>query len=1076
MGLWYSKDTSMSLTAYTDADHTGGQDTRRSTSGSAQFLGDKLVRWSSKKQKSTAISSIEAKYIALSGCCAQILWMRSQLTDYGFQFNKIPLYCDNKSSIALCCNNVQHSRAKHIDVRYHFIKEQVENRIVELYFVWTKYQLADIFTKPLPRERFNFLIEKLGMRSMSLEKLKRLTEEEDEFLSKTLYQRSTKLHWTSLSLLLEIHRVIGKCNMRINPGSKPKEPTYQVVLDALALTKCYPAFLIIAEVLVIYMHQFWDTVNKHKASYRFKINNKRFSMNVEVFKEILNIMSQIKYIIDVIVDHLHQPWRTFASIINKFLYGKVSSLDKIRLSRIQILWGMYYQKNLDFVALIWEDLAYQIDNKDTKKQDKILLGTMRFVSIYEDTQVYGANLPKSMTNQAMLDSVAYKTYYAIASGAEPPKSKKPKMKSNSAIPSEETPSKKKPTKAKKCVPSKKNPASKPKPTKKKAPVKADRGKASGSGDGTDFQSGVLDEQQRKISSTDEGTVEKKIDRASMGTIRLRRDRRVLVVIAGLPSVKDRTRPSTNTGERGGVPRFKGPLAKGIGLHVADSLTGNHPKDDFTPLKTIRRSHSTIRKRISFELKVETFEPKRRVRYQASPPIKCKRIIVILFTMSAKDSIAIQTCELSEEEFNEFLALYSIPSSYHVILPKSNQIILDAPPGYVHISRLNPFEMAFRNFVYAENEEDLSFLPKEPSPDFDSGGSPKCELFVVHPGSVAARMNNRKCKTRGGSSRPPVKRKLAHGSLTARATRANTSASKDDVSFLTISDKDEGKLPSFEFVSILFAASGASCELLGVIEKLRGEYDVIKERERAQEEESEGLRAKCEYAMSDFEKNPTVVALREKISTLSSEAKEHKANLDRMMLESQKWAGYQFNLSSFESQVISLEADKARLEAVKVSLRKEVDDARQDRMEVVLKVVPYDAMELIHSDDLGSLVGKLVTSAIVYGRCKAFEQVAVMKEPFDLTKVKVYHSSYKKEHNHAGNDLATVTFPWLSEFVADPSAPVEKATPSSVLASNTMSPPADTSVMKCYDLLHCVLKASEEAMGKVNMNYLDVHFS
>ncbi|GJS19803.1 retrovirus-related pol polyprotein from transposon TNT 1-94 [Tanacetum coccineum] len=152
MGLWYSKDTDMSLTAYADADHAGCQDTRRSTSGSAQFLGDKLVSWSSKKQKCTAISSTEAEYIALSGCCSQILWMRSQLTDYGFQFNKIPLYCDNKSVIALCCNNVQHSRAKHIDIRYHFIKEQVENGIVELYFVWTEYQLVDIFTKPLPRE------------------------------------------------------------------------------------------------------------------------------------------------------------------------------------------------------------------------------------------------------------------------------------------------------------------------------------------------------------------------------------------------------------------------------------------------------------------------------------------------------------------------------------------------------------------------------------------------------------------------------------------------------------------------------------------------------------------------------------------------------------------------------------------------------------------------------------------------------------------------------------------------------------------------------------------------------------
>ncbi|GKD61653.1 retrovirus-related pol polyprotein from transposon TNT 1-94 [Tanacetum coccineum] len=132
----------MALTAYADADHAGCQDTRRSTLGSAQFLGDKLVSWYSKKQKSTAISTTEAEYIAMSGCCAQILWMRSQLLDYDFAFNKIPLYCDNRSAIALYCNNVQHSRSKHIDIRHHFIREQVEKGVVELYFVTTDYELT----------------------------------------------------------------------------------------------------------------------------------------------------------------------------------------------------------------------------------------------------------------------------------------------------------------------------------------------------------------------------------------------------------------------------------------------------------------------------------------------------------------------------------------------------------------------------------------------------------------------------------------------------------------------------------------------------------------------------------------------------------------------------------------------------------------------------------------------------------------------------------------------------------------------------------------------------------------------
>ncbi|GKC81351.1 retrovirus-related pol polyprotein from transposon TNT 1-94 [Tanacetum coccineum] len=142
-------DSTIALIAFANVDHSGCQDTRRSTSRSMQLLGDRSVSWSSKRQKSTEISSTEAEYIALSGCCAQVLWMRSQLTDYGLGFNKIPMCYDNKSAISLSCNNVQNSRSNHIDIRYKFIKEQVENSVIKLYFVNTKYQLADIFTKAL---------------------------------------------------------------------------------------------------------------------------------------------------------------------------------------------------------------------------------------------------------------------------------------------------------------------------------------------------------------------------------------------------------------------------------------------------------------------------------------------------------------------------------------------------------------------------------------------------------------------------------------------------------------------------------------------------------------------------------------------------------------------------------------------------------------------------------------------------------------------------------------------------------------------------------------------------------------
>nr|GEZ69237.1 retrovirus-related Pol polyprotein from transposon TNT 1-94 [Tanacetum cinerariifolium] len=169
-------DFGFELTGFSDDDYAGCKDTFKSTSGEAQFLGEKLVSWSSKKQDCTTLSTVESEYVSLSACCTQVLWMRTQLTDYGFHFNKIPIYCDSKSAIAISCNPVQHSRSKHIIVRYHFIKEHVEKGTIELYFVKTDYQLADLFTKALPADRFNYLVRRLGMRSSSPQELERLAK------------------------------------------------------------------------------------------------------------------------------------------------------------------------------------------------------------------------------------------------------------------------------------------------------------------------------------------------------------------------------------------------------------------------------------------------------------------------------------------------------------------------------------------------------------------------------------------------------------------------------------------------------------------------------------------------------------------------------------------------------------------------------------------------------------------------------------------------------------------------------------------------------------------------------------
>ncbi|GJZ03496.1 hypothetical protein Tco_0536771 [Tanacetum coccineum] len=304
---------------------------------------------------------------------------------------------------------------------------------------------------------------------------------------------------------------IGKCNGRIPHGFSPREPTFQVTLDALALTPCYPAFLITADVPEVYMHQFWNCIYKHDDFYRFKIDKKKcFKLTLEVFRDILQICPRVQgrdfdplpseedtmsflrdlghtgvinSLNDVVVDQMHQPWRTFAALINRSLSGKTTGLDKLRLSRAQIIWGMYFQKNIDYVELLWEDFTYQIDNKEFKKQDKMyyprftkviihhfliqekslswrnrigmhtskddyLINTLRFVSRKEASRKYGVVLLECLTSPTMKESKAYKTYLGFATGAVPPKAARkfkkasPSKKDNVPIPEDEEPVKK----------------------------------------------------------------------------------------------------------------------------------------------------------------------------------------------------------------------------------------------------------------------------------------------------------------------------------------------------------------------------------------------------------------------------------------------------------------------------------------------------------------------------------------------------------------------------------------------------------------------------------------------------------
>ncbi|GKD91342.1 hypothetical protein Tco_1366849 [Tanacetum coccineum] len=189
---------------------------------------------------------------------------------------------------------------------------------------------------------------------------------------------------------------IGKCNQRLSPNLKSNEPTIQVALDALKLTPFYNAFDVFVNVLEIYMQEFWATVTKHHFSLCFKMNGKSHIVNRDNFKDMLKIFpkllgqkfedppfeeeilsfiqdirhtGEIKVLSDVNVNHLHQPWRSFAAIINKCLSGKTTALESLCLSSAHILWGMYHNKHIDYVYLLWEDLVYQVENKNSKKNN-----------------------------------------------------------------------------------------------------------------------------------------------------------------------------------------------------------------------------------------------------------------------------------------------------------------------------------------------------------------------------------------------------------------------------------------------------------------------------------------------------------------------------------------------------------------------------------------------------------------------------------------------------------------------------------------------------------------------------------
>ncbi|GJY92936.1 copia protein [Tanacetum coccineum] len=394
-GLWYPKDTAMALMAYADADHAGCQDTRRSTLGSAQFLGGKLI-----------------------------LWMRPQLMDYGFSFNNIPLYFDNRCAIALCCNNVQHSRSKHIDIRHHFIRKQVENGVVKLYFVTTNYQLADIFTKALPRERSEFLLPRLGLKNKM---------DEENVPTRAPIRSDEQI------LPFNAWLPVGKGNLLLDL----QKLVYNFQVDEQWFTLNADLLRKALEITPV------DSTHPFESP--------PAGEQVMDFVNELGYSEEIHFVSKMHVNNLYQPWRAILSLINQCLTGKTSGNDKPRhheefVKVIQTFFSHWVNLNIptkkptphvipycQFTKLIMFYLGskHNIHRRPGSPVhvtgDDFLLGNLKFVLKGEKDEVFGKPIPQELTTEAIQNSPYYQQYLEMV--ARKPTAKQVKEKTSKPSPS-----------------------------------------------------------------------------------------------------------------------------------------------------------------------------------------------------------------------------------------------------------------------------------------------------------------------------------------------------------------------------------------------------------------------------------------------------------------------------------------------------------------------------------------------------------------------------------------------------------------------------------------------------------------
>ncbi|GJR38693.1 retrovirus-related pol polyprotein from transposon TNT 1-94 [Tanacetum coccineum] len=462
-GLWYPKDTTMALTAYADTDHASSQDTRRRTSGNAQFLRDKLI-----------------------------LWMRSQLSDYGYAFNKIP--CIVITAMLLLSVVIMSSTLDPSTLTY----------------------LADIFTKALPREQFEFLLSRLGMKSPEI--LKRLHEgEEDYFRLQLAFQfeesmsPKRQLFLTTDTMadmnipandvpaeqalafapptrtddqILPLRKwvPVDKSNCVLDVLKSQRNPIFKVVVAILKNTNFFRAFTASSTIPAIYIQQFWDTMRYDSTTgiYSSQLDEQWFNIHKNILRDALQISpindnnpfvappssdAVIEYVNTLgypctlrnvsamSVNDLYQPWRAILSMINMCLTGKTAGHDRPRHHMLQILWGSIHRFNINYAERIWEEFVQSIqtflaDKKRLimtshrkKKSSPLLIPSIRFTKLIIHHLKTKHNIhPKTGSplhyshDDNILGNIKFVASKPKSTSSQPPKPKLAPTKPSKAVP------------------------------------------------------------------------------------------------------------------------------------------------------------------------------------------------------------------------------------------------------------------------------------------------------------------------------------------------------------------------------------------------------------------------------------------------------------------------------------------------------------------------------------------------------------------------------------------------------------------------------------------------------------------